>query len=108
MILGDGPEEEGEEVRSPATKRMSVVDLRQPSPHFERAESLNHERMHVNAVLLPDRTVLAVGGGVTREGTTQPRQVQPGGMLPNDVNEVFKAEIYEPERHIWTRTAPAT
>jgi len=28
---------------------------------------MNHERMHVNAVILPDRTVIAVGGGVTRE-----------------------------------------
>jgi hypothetical protein len=107
MILGGGPEEEGEGVRSPATKRVSVVDLRQPSPHFERAESLNHERMHVNAVLLPDRTVLAVGGGVTKEGTTQPRQVRPGRVLPNDVNEVFEAEIYDPERHIWTSSATA-
>jgi galactose oxidase-like protein len=64
---------------------------------------LNHERMHVNAVLLPDRTVLAVGGGVTREASARSNVVDPEGG-----REVFEAEIYDPRTNRWSVTAPAT
>jgi hypothetical protein len=58
--------------------------------------------MHVNAVLLPDRTVLATGGGVTREATVG------GAVDPQAFNEVFEAEIYDPGANTWRLTAPAT
>jgi hypothetical protein len=59
--------------------------------------------MHVNAVLLPDRTVLAVGGGVTREASAQTHVVDPLGG-----REVFEAEIYDLSTNVWSITAPAT
>jgi hypothetical protein len=108
MILGGGAADEGQGARRPATRRVSVIDLSHPGSRYERKADLIHERMHVNAVLLPDRTVLAAGGGVTREASTQPRQVQPGTVLPTGVNEVFEGEIYNPAINTWTRTAPAT
>ena len=59
--------------------------------------------MHVNAVLLPDRTVLAVGGGVTREASAQTQQVDPQGG-----REVFEGEIYDLVTNMWSITAAAT
>jgi hypothetical protein len=102
MILGGGPEDDGP-VRLPATHRVATIDFRSPNPAYHAKSALNHERMHVNAVLLPDRTVLAVGGGVTREASAQTHMVDPLGG-----REVFEAEIYDLATNMWSITAPAT
>jgi hypothetical protein len=102
MILGGGPEDDGP-VRQPATHRVATIDFRSANPAYHAKSALNHERMHVNAVLLPDRTVLAVGGGVTREASAQTQQVDPQGG-----REVFEAEIYNLATNMWSITAAAT
>ena len=102
MILGGGPEDDTPE-RGQATHRVAVVDFKQTNPTYQAKAPLNHERMHVNAVLLPDRTVLAAGGGVTREASAQTNVVDPKGG-----REVFEAEIYDPAKDAWSITAPAT
>jgi Domain of unknown function (DUF1929) len=102
MILGGGPEDDGP-VRQPATHRVATIDFGSPNPSYHTKSALNHERMHVNAVLLPDRTVLAVGGGVTREASAQTQLVDPQGG-----REVFEAEIYDPTTNVWTITSAAT
>jgi hypothetical protein len=102
MILGGGPEDDGP-VRQPATHRVATIDLKSPNPAYHAKSALNHERMHVNAVLLPDRTVLAVGGGVTREASVQTKVVDPLGG-----REVFEAEVYDLTTNLWSITAPAT
>jgi Galactose oxidase-like, Early set domain len=105
MILGGGPEdsEDPNAPRGRATRRVAVIDLTLPALTYQAKRELNHERMHVNAVLLPDRTVIAVGGGVTREASAQSKVVDPQGG-----REVFEAEIYDPAADTWTVTAPAT
>jgi hypothetical protein len=102
MILGGGPEDDGP-VRQPATHRVATVDFKSANPAYHAKSTLNHERMHVNAVLLPDRTVLAVGGGVTREASAQTHLVDPLGG-----REVFEGEIYDLGTNVWSITAPAT
>jgi len=101
MILGGGPEDDTP-LRGQATKRVAVVDFKSPNPEYQVKAPLNHERMHVNAVLLPDRTVLAAGGGVTREASVT-KVVDPQGG-----REVFEAEIYDPVTNTWSITAAAT
>jgi hypothetical protein len=105
MILGGGPEDPDDPnaPRGIATHRVQVVDFKAAVPTYQTKQSLTHERMHVNAVLLPDRTVMAVGGGVTREGSAKSAVVDPQGG-----REVFEAEIYDPVNDTWTVTAPAT
>ncbi len=106
MILGGGPEDDTPE-RGQATRRVAVVSFKVTNPQaaltYQLKAPLNHERMHVNAVLLPDRTILAAGGGVTREASAVTNVVDPQGG-----REVFEAEIYDPAKNTWTDTAPAT
>jgi hypothetical protein len=105
MILGGGPEDpdDPDGPRGKATQRVAIVDFGAATPQYQLKHAMNHERMHVNAVLLPDRTVIAVGGGVTREASAQTRLVDPQGG-----REVFEAEIYDIGANTWTVTAPAT
>ncbi|MBZ5627991.1 MAG: DUF1929 domain-containing protein [Acidobacteriia bacterium] len=105
MILGGGPEDpdDPQAPRGRATKRVAVVDFKSQKPAYATKRPMNHERMHVNAVLLPDRTVIAVGGGVTREASAKGALVDPQGG-----REVFEAEIYDPAKDTWSITAPAT
>jgi hypothetical protein len=105
MILGGGPEDPDDPnaPRGRATQRVAVTDFAAAAPQYQVKKNLNHERMHVNAVLLPDRTVIAVGGGVTREASANSRLVDPQGG-----REVFEAEIYDLPTDTWTVTAPAT
>ena len=102
MILGGGPEDDGP-VRQPATHRVATIDFRATNPTYHAKSALNHERMHVNAALLPDRTILVVDGGVTREASAQTRLVDPQGG-----REVFEGEIYDLATNMWSVTAPAT
>jgi hypothetical protein len=105
MILGGGPEDpdDPDAPRGIATKRTAIVDFGGGDGKYHAKAPMNHERMHVNAVILPDRTIAAIGGGVTREASAQTRQVDPQGG-----REVFEAEIYDPAMDHWTITAPAT
>jgi hypothetical protein len=85
LIMGGGPEDETE-----ATARVDVIDLTEPRPSYRPALPMQFDRMHVNAVLLPDRTVLATGGGGTREAGA-------GGAVPPDlVRERLVAEVFDP------------
>jgi hypothetical protein len=105
MILGGGPEDPDDPnaPRGRATQRVAVIDFSAPGSAYRTRTNLNHERMHVNAVLLPDHSVIAVGGGVTREASAQSAVVDPMGG-----REVFEAEIYDLAADKWTITAPAT
>ena len=103
MILGGGPSDDAAEFRGIATHRVQIVDFGAGNPQYRDAKPLNHERMHVNAVILPDRTVIAVGGGVTREASVKTAIVDPQGG-----REVFEAEIYDPATNTWSITEPAT
>jgi hypothetical protein len=98
MILGGGPDDETE-----ATDRVQIVDLSAANPQYGPRQRLNFDRMHVNAVLLPDRTVLATGGGGTREASAIKGQID-----PQPVRERLVAEIFNPDTEAWRSVASAT
>jgi plastocyanin len=83
MIVGGG---------SPAVNQAHVIDLKAASPAYTAAASLHHARFHVNAVLLPDRTVLVSGGNGTNEDAP---------------TAVLEAEIYHPDTNAWSLAATA-
>ncbi len=84
MIIGGG---------DPAIARVHVIDLKAPNPAYVAAPNLHHARMHLNAVILPDRTVLVTGGSARGEDPTA---------------AALEAEIYGSGAAAWTDAAKAT
>jgi Galactose oxidase-like, Early set domain len=82
MIMGGGDFNTG------AVSSTSIVDLHQDNPAFFNGPSMKYARMHLNATLLPDRTVLVNGGGEMHES-----------------DPVFAAELYDPRRNAWRQVA---
>ena len=63
MIIGGGPADD----RTSATGITEIVQLDQPNPAYQLAMPLSLPRIHLNAVLLPDRTVFVSGGAIIHE-----------------------------------------
>ena len=83
MILGGG---------DPAIDKVHLIDLKASSPAYVAGPSLHRARFHVNAVLLPDRTVLVSGGN---------------GQSESAPTAVLESEIYNPATNSWTLAAVA-
>ncbi|MDT7714163.1 MAG: hypothetical protein QOH09_155 [Pseudonocardiales bacterium] len=92
MIVGGGPPDD----RTSATGTAEVVDLTQPNPAYQLAMPLSLPRIHLNAVLLPDRTVFVSGGAIIHEET---------GVAPIPR---LQSEIYDPATDTWKPGAVAS
>jgi hypothetical protein len=90
MIMGGGIGDEG---IVDATANVDIIDLKAAHPQFQPAAPMNLPRTHVNATLLPDRTVLVTGGGLARESRLTP---------------TLQSEIYDPVANTWTLVAAST
>jgi hypothetical protein len=88
MVIGGGPMD-----ASDAIDRVDVIDLKAAHPAFRAAAPMALPRMHLNAVLLPDRTVFVSGGSLQRESEIRAR---------------LQAEIYDPASDQWRIAATAT
>ena len=86
----DHPFEDEEDLPHIATTSCAIVDLSAERPRYRRAASLHEPRMHLNATLLPDRTVLANGGARVEE---------------HSVDASLHAEIYNPRTRRWALAA---
>jgi hypothetical protein len=91
MIIGGGPE--GKPDKTHATDRINVVDLTAAVPAYTEGPPLGLGRMHLNTVLLPDRTVFVSGGSLKQESEPLAR---------------LQAELYEPDADAWRLMATAT
>jgi FtsP/CotA-like multicopper oxidase with cupredoxin domain len=89
MIIGGGVSDDTG--HKPSSDKVDIVDLKEANPSYRATASLHTIRMHLNAVLLPDRTVCVCGGGRSSEH-----------------DPALEAEIYDPARAEWTRAASAT
>jgi hypothetical protein len=92
MIIGGGPPDD----RTSATGVAEVVDLTNPNPAYQLAMPLSLPRIHLNAVLLPDRTIFVSGGAIIHEETG----VKPIARL--------QSEIYDPATNTWRPGAVAS
>ncbi|MGP4046141.1 galactose oxidase-like domain-containing protein [Streptomyces sp. 2A115] len=91
MVIGGGPV--GIPDKTDATDAVSVVDLTVGEPRYTAAAPLGLPRLHLNAVLLPDRTVFVSGGSLKQEDEPLARH---------------EAEIYDPVSGSWSLMAAAT
>ena len=87
MIIGGAPG------GGDAIKNVDIADFSQPHPAYRPAAALAKGRKHLNATLLPDRTVLVTGGSGRNEAA------------PLATNE---AEVYDPETDTWRTLATAS
>jgi hypothetical protein len=95
MIAGGGGEMmHDHEMKKPqvATRSAAIADLSVAAPRYKATGKLKHARMHLNLVLLPDRTVLASGGAAVAE---------------HAVNAALEAEIFHPATGRWRTAAKA-
>ena len=72
------------------TATTAIVDLTAPDPVYVPGPVLHHARMHLCAVLLPDRTVVVCGGS---------------GMEEDRHHVSPHAEIYHPDTNTWRGAA---
>jgi hypothetical protein len=87
MIIGGGT---NNSYGTATTNSVNIVDLKVSNPTYTAGPSLNFGRMHHEAVLLPDRTVLVCNGTTIGEDDTQP---------------IPPTEIYNPAMNTWTVVA---
>lgn len=72
------------------TDSVYIADLKGPyAPVYRRVQSLSNPRMHVNAVIMPDRTVFVCNGSIVGEDTSL---------------ALLRAEIFNPATNTWTVT----
>jgi len=90
MIIGGAAGDTGDAIAD-----VDVVDFTQPQPAYQPVAAMNVPRKHVNATLLPDRTVLVTGGSQHAETAAQ----------ATNHAEVF--DPAHPERG-WTQLAAAS
>ena len=76
-----------------ATATAEIIDMSAANPAWVNTTPMNYPRYNENLVLLPDGTVLAVGGGGG------------GGQY---TNPVFAPELYDPKTAQWTVMASQT
>lgn len=88
MLMGGGPD--GKQNKTDAVDNVDIVDFQAAQPRFAAASPLNLPRLHLNAVLLPDRTVFVTGGSLKQEDVPLAR---------------LQSEIYDPVKDEWTLTA---
>jgi len=83
MICGGYTDEIGQ---AGATASCEVIDFSQPTPVWRATAPMHHARGHLNLLLLPNKKILAIGGG------------QQG-----DYKEAVRIpELYDPARNAWT------
>ncbi|GEM_PF-6255376 len=86
LIAGGSPNPWGEPP-DPATNTAEIIDLGEPNPTWRYTASMAYGRQHLNAVLLPDGTVLVIGGTASDNDETA---------------AVYAAELFDPVRETWT------
>jgi hypothetical protein len=90
MVAGGGYQDKAVD----AIASTAIVDLTQPNPNFVAGPPLETAKMYVNAVILPDSTVLATGGAST--------------TVKNGHHPVFSTQIYNPATNAWTKVEAHT
>jgi hypothetical protein len=92
MVIGGGPVDD----QTSATGITEIVQLDQANPAYQLAMPLSLPRIHLNAVLLPDRTVFVSGGAIIHEKAGVPPIAR------------LQCEIYDPATGTWRPGAVAS
>ena len=91
LVAGGGPPEKPDKTH--ATDQANIVDLKAPHPAYVAAMPMALARMHLNLVILPDRTVFVSGGSLKQESEPLSR---------------LQSELFDPATGTWRLMATAT
>ena len=97
--IGGYPNYENAQGTRPATASTETIDVRHPNQGWRSGASLNLPRSYQNTVLLPDRSMVAVGGGVGDTDADGAYAVDPDGKQR-------QIELWDPVTKKW-RLGPA-
>lgn len=87
FVMGGGVSAPATE-RNPLTSETINVSTLSPGLTWTRTADMNFPRVNVNGVLLPDGTILVIGG-------------QRNGKWNSDPGAVLETEIYDPSTNTW-------
>src|SRR5262249_54591448 len=104
----------GTQLGTDAINDVEMIDFSDRHPRYRPIKPLKHPRYYVYAVLLPDKTVLVIGGKTGTKGhmmkdTTKPNgefQMHEPGTVPHDSHAVLEPELYDPLSKEWYPMAP--
>ncbi len=86
MILGGRDRSQADPL---ATNTAEIIDMSAPEPSWRYTAPMSERRMNLNAVILPDATVLVAGG-------TSDENITPS----------YGTELFDPATETWTPLAP--
>jgi hypothetical protein len=91
-----------------ATADAETIDLGDATPSWRRVDPMRHARYYTYAVLLPDGTVLVVGGreGTTGHGDDEVAYEEGTGTVRPTPGAVREPELFDPETGAWRPLAP--
>jgi hypothetical protein len=93
VLGGGGADPDDLTVNTPATATAEILDLGEPMPAWRFTESMKLGRVMPDSILLPDGTVLVVGGSAT-------------GKADNGLDPVLEVELFDPATETWTTMCP--
>jgi hypothetical protein len=102
----------GTTVGTEAENTCEIIDLDDPQPNWRPTQSMKHARYYAYPVLLPNRTVLIIGGrGGHKEhakGRVHPATQTEGEWQPppQDPLAVREPELFNPANETWMTLAP--
>ena len=91
---GGGADPDSLEQFTPATDTVELLDLGDPAPAWRYTMSMSSPRVLPDAVLLPDGTVLVVGGSAT-------------GRSDVGIDPVLQIALFDPATEGWSAMCPA-
>lgn len=90
---GGGADPQDLNVSTPATDTVEMLDLSASSPAWRYTAPMSGPRVMLDATLLPNGTVLVVGGSAT-------------GRSDRGIDPVLTVEVFDPSTESWTTLTP--
>ena len=97
-----------------AINDVEIIDFSERHPRYKSIKPLKHPRYYVYPVLLPDQTVLVLGGKtgikghIMKDSTKRNRhlsKIHEPGTVPHDPHAVLEPELYDPLAKKWSSMA---
>jgi hypothetical protein len=90
-----------------STSDVAIIDFSDDVPQYQPAPRLLHPRNYVYSVLLPDQTVLILGGKSGRKDTYNLKQQFRGEVQDmHHPDAAMEPELYNPRNNKWKPMAP--